>query len=423
METNEEKLYQLVIVGGGPAGMAAALSAWRSGIKDILLIERDRCLGGILNQCIHNGFGLHHFKEDLTGPEYAGRFIEDVVSERIPYVLNTMVVHITRDKELVLVNEDKGVFKIRARAIILAMGSRERTRGAISIPGTRPAGVITAGTAQRLTNLEGYNPGNEIVILGSGDIGLIMARRMTLEGSTVKAVCEIEAHSSGLSRNIAQCLDDFDIPLLLNHTVTAVYGQDRVTAVDICSVDDKKRPILESKRTITCDCFMLSVGLIPENERSIEMGVSIDHRTKGPVVDDRLETSVQGVFSCGNVLHIHDLVDSVSSEAFRAGEQAARYLGEGKSEKSARVSIKAGNGISYTIPQYLLVEEPSKKVLLQFRVGSSYRNVTVSIVVNNKEVYALKKRVLNPGEMASLIVDREHLALSPDDEVVLEVVE
>lgn len=325
---------KIVIIGGGPAGLAAAVSAKENGVDDILILERDRELGGILNQCIHNGFGLHTFKEELTGPEYAQRYIDMVLEKEIPYKLNTMVLDIEAKEDgkkvVTAMNREEGVLKIAAEAVILAMGCRERTRGALAVPGHRPAGIYTAGTAQRLVNLEGYMPGKEVVILGSGDIGLIMARRMVLEGAKVKLVAEIMPKSGGLQRNIVQCLNDFDIPLKLNHTVVDIKGKERVEAVVIAKVDDKLKPIPGTEETITCDTLLLSVGLIPENELTEAMGAEINRKTNGPEVNDRLETAVAGVFACGNVLHVHDLVDKVSKEACRAGAEAAKYIAECK---------------------------------------------------------------------------------------------
>ncbi|HPZ53253.1 MAG TPA: NAD(P)/FAD-dependent oxidoreductase, partial [Clostridia bacterium] len=316
----------LVIIGRGPAGMAAAVSAYGKGIRDLLIIERDESLGGILQQCIHNGFGLHMFKEELTGPEYAWRYEKMILDLGIPFKLNSMVVDISKDKVITYVNEEEGEVKIKAKAIILAMGCRERSRGALNIPGTRPAGIYTAGTAQKFINMMGLMVGRQVVILGSGDIGLIMARRMTLEGASVKAVCEIMPYSSGLARNIVQCLDDFNIPLKLGHTVTKIHGKDRLEGVTISKVDENRRPIPGTEEYIECDTLLLSVGLIPENELTKGMGIELDGSTRGAVVDQNRETSLEGVFSCGNVLHVHDLVDYVSEEAYIAGKAAARYI-------------------------------------------------------------------------------------------------
>lgn len=336
----------VVIIGGGPAGLAAAVSARENGIEDILIIERDKELGGILNQCIHNGFGLHTFKEELTGPEYADRFIKQVEELAIPYKLDTMVVDVTAEKMVTAMNREDGVFLIQAKTIILAMGCRERSRGALNIPGYRPAGIFSAGTAQRLVNMDGYMPGKEVVILGSGDIGLIMARRMSLEGAKVKVVAELMPRSGGLKRNIVQCLDDFGIPLKLSHTVVDIKGKERVEGVTLAQVDDNLKPIPGTEEFYSCDTLLLSVGLIPENELSRGMGVEINPTTNGPVVNDKLETNIEGVFACGNVLHVHELVDHVSEEAKRAGRNAAEYvkrLDEGKQEEAsdtAKITVK-----------------------------------------------------------------------------------
>ena len=323
--------YDIVIIGGGPAGLAAALSARHQGIERLLILERDKELGGILNQCIHNGFGLHTFKEELTGPEYAWRYIEQVLEQKIPYWLNTMVVDIAQEdgwKIVTAMSREKGMTMLRARAVILAMGCRERPRGALNVPGFRPAGIYTAGTAQRLVNMEGYMPGKEIVILGSGDIGLIMARRMTLEGATVKVVAEIMPKSGGLTRNIVQCLEDYGIPLKLNHTVIDIKGKDHIEGVTLAQVDENKEPVPGTQEAYRCDTLLLSVGLIPENELTRGLGARMDEKTHGPVVDERLQTTVAGVFACGNVLHVHDLADHVSQEAAEAGKHAADYVKE-----------------------------------------------------------------------------------------------
>ena len=341
---------EIAIIGGGPAGLAAAVAAREAGVEDILIIERDNELGGILNQCIHNGFGLHTFKEELTGPEYAGRYIEKVKEHKIPYMLHTIVVDIAENKVITVMNKEQGMFQIEAKAVILAMGCRERSRGALNIPGYRPAGVYSAGTAQRYVNMEGRMPGKKVVILGSGDIGLIMARRMTLEGAEVQVVAELMPYSGGLKRNIVQCLDDYDIPLKLSHTVVDIKGKKRVEGVTLAQVDENRRPIPGTEEFYECDTLLLSCGLIPENELSSQMGVDLNPVTSGPVVNESLETSVEGVFACGNVLHVHDLVDYVSGEAKTAGENAAAYVQGTLQKAGAEIPLKGENGVRYTVP-------------------------------------------------------------------------
>ena len=338
------KKVDLVIVGGGPAGMSAAVAAYDAGIKDILILERDKSLGGILRQCIHNGFGLHRFKEELTGPEYAYRYELQVKERNIPFKTETMVLDISENRVVTAMNSTDGMFQIEAKAIILAMGCRERPKGALNIAGTRPAGIFTAGTAQKFVNMDGYMPGKKVVILGSGDIGLIMARRMTLEGAEVKAVCELMPYSGGLARNIEQCLNDFGIPLMLSHTVVDIHGKERVTGVTIAKVDDKRRPIPETKQYIECDTLLLSCGLLPENELTRAAGISIDRITSGAVVDENRQTDLEGVYACGNVLHVHDLVDYVSEESVLAGEAAARLI-KGEHRESISVTVKGEGGV------------------------------------------------------------------------------
>ena len=341
----------IVIIGGGPAGLAAALAAKKEGAESILILERDKELGGILNQCIHNGFGLHTFQEELTGPEYAARFIRMVKEQQIEYRLNTMVMDISQDKVITAMSRQEGMYQIRAKAVILAMGCRERPRGALNIPGYRPAGIYSAGTAQRLVNMEGFMPGKKVVILGSGDIGLIMARRMTLEGAEVKAVAELMPYSGGLKRNIVQCLDDFGIPLKLSHTVVDIKGKERVEGITLAEVDENRRPISGTEEFFECDTLLLSVGLIPENELSGQAGVKLSNVTSGPVVNESLETNVEGIFACGNVLHVHDLVDHVSEEAVHAGEYAAEHILQGEEDWGEAVRPKIPAKSKNTIPE------------------------------------------------------------------------
>ncbi len=386
---------ELLIIGGGPAGMSAAVAAYESGIRDILILERDVALGGILRQCIHNGFGLHRFGEELTGPEYAYRY-EQMVEERgIEYKLNTMVLDITSDKIVTCTNAEDGIFMIEAKAIILAMGCRERPKGALNIAGDRPAGIYSAGMAQKLVNMKGYMPGKNVVILGSGDIGLIMARRMTLEGAKVHAVCELMPYSGGLARNIEQCLNDFDIPLKLSHTVFEIHGKDRVEGVTIAKVDERLHPIPETKEYIPCDTLLLSVGLIPENELTMSASVSIDGVTKGATVDQDRQTDVEGIFSCGNVLHVHDLVDYVSEEAEIAGKGASDYI-RGLSAAELDITLKTDGKIRYTVPERITVQ---KDVSVYFRVADVFRDKKVVVRAKDKVLYSKKHMKLAPGEM------------------------
>ena len=408
--------YDIVIVGGGPAGLAAAVSAKKAGTDSILIIERDKELGGILNQCIHNGFGLHTFKEELTGPEYAYRFIEQVYDLGIEYKLDTMVMDISHDKVVTAMNRPEGMFQIQAGAVILAMGCRERPRGALNIPGYRPAGIYSAGTAQRLVNMEGYMPGREVVILGSGDIGLVMARRMTFEGATVKVVAELMPFSGGLKRNIVQCLDDYGIPLKLSHTVVDIEGKERVKAVTIAEVGPDMKPIPGTEERYTCDTLLLSTGLIPENELSRGAGVEMNAVTSGPVVNEILETSIPGVFACGNVLHVHDLVDYVSEEATRAGENAAKYVQNGcKDEKEGNdIKLVATEGARYTVPCTVNVSRMDENLTVRFRVGAVFKDSYVSVYFDDERVQHRKKRIMAPGEMEQIILQKKKLADYPD---------
>lgn len=409
------KEYDIVIIGGGPAGLAAAVAARDHGIESILILERDRELGGILNQCIHNGFGLHTFKEELTGPEYAARYEEQVFDRGIEYKLNTMVMDISRGKVVTAMNREEGLFEIRAKAVILAMGCRERSRGALNIPGYRPAGIFSAGTAQRLVNMEGFMPGREVVILGSGDIGLIMARRMTLEGAKVKVVAELMPYSGGLKRNIVQCLNDYDIPLKLSHTVIDIRGKERLTGITLAAVDERGKPIPGTEEDYDCDTLLLSVGLIPENELSGSMGVEMNRVTSGPIVNESLETSVEGVFACGNVLHVHDLVDFVSEEAAAAGKNAARYVMEGEMDRQGHeINLKAVDGVRYTVPCTVNPQRMENTQVVRFRVGNVYKNCYIGVYFDDEQVMHRKRPVMAPGEMEEIKLEKEKLLLHPE---------
>ena len=414
----------IVIIGGGPAGLAAALAAKKEGAESILILERDKELGGILNQCIHNGFGLHTFQEELTGPEYAARFIRMVKERQIEYRLNTMVMDISQDKVITAMSRQEGMYQIQAKAVILAMGCRERPRGALNIPGYRPAGIYSAGTAQRLVNMEGFMPGKKVVILGSGDIGLIMARRMTLEGAEVKAVAELMPYSGGLKRNIVQCLDDFGIPLKLSHTVVDIKGKERVEGITLAEVDENRRPIPGTEEFFECDTLLLSVGLIPENELSGQAGVKLSNVTSGPVVNESLETNVEGIFACGNVLHVHDLVDFVSEEAKTAGRNAAEYVknlqsdtddGEKSSkEDAADITLNPVEGVRYTVPSTINPAHMDENLTVRFRVGGVYKNCYVSAYFDDERVIHKKRPVVAPGEMEQIKLTKEQLMKYPD---------
>lgn len=402
------KQYQLVVIGGGPAGLAAAYSAYENGIRSILILERDDMTGGILNQCIHNGFGLHYFKEQLTGPEYAQRFEDMLRDTSVEIMTQTMVLEITPQKQIFAVNPKQGYFMIKADAVILAMGCRERTRGAIAIPGDRPAGVFTAGTAQRYLNMEGYMVGKRVVILGSGDIGLIMARRMTLEGAKVLAVIEIMPYSNGLNRNIVQCLNDYDIPLYLSHTVTQISGKGRLSRVVVSKVDHDRRPVEDSEMVFECDTLLLSVGLIPENELTKSAGIELDSRSSGAVVYDDMQTSVDGIFACGNVLHVHDLVDFVTQESMKAGKSAADYLKQGYSHRTKPVQLQNGTGVSYTVPQKIDLGCGEAETDLFFRVNHVIKDGMILLTAEDGTVlFRKKKSHLLPAEMETIRLKKE----------------
>ena len=417
--------YNLIVIGGGPAGLAAAVGAYDAGERSILILERDTRLGGILNQCIHNGFGLHTFQEELTGPEYAQRYADLVLERGIECRLDTMVVSVGADadgiKEVAAVNEKEGLLRLRTKALILTMGCRERSRGALNIPGFRPAGIFSAGTAQRLVNIEGYLPGRRVVILGSGDIGLIMARRMTLEGAKVLVCAELLPYSGGLKRNIVQCLDDFGIPLKLSHTVVRIEGTERVEGVVLAEVGPDRKPIPGTEEHYECDTLLLSVGLLPENELTVGLGAEMSRVTGGPVVNESLETSVPGVFAAGNVLHVHDLVDYVSEEAKLAGESAAAYVREygevqeaGEEENAVRIPVGFSGGIRYTVPSFVDPDRVRHWIKFRFRVGDVMTNRRVVLAIDGETVLSRKRRVMAPGEMEELVLTKKVLDAHPD---------
>lgn len=416
-----EQEYDVVVIGGGPAGLAAAIEAKKNGMESVLVIDRDRELGGILQQCIHNGFGLHIFKEELTGPEYAERFINELKALGIMYMLDTMVLDISENKTVTMVNSKEGITAVKAKAAVLAMGCRERTRGALNIPGTRPSGIFTAGAAQRFVNMEGYMVGKRIVILGSGDIGLIMARRLTLEGAEVHAVIELMPFSGGLVRNIVQCLDDYEIPLYLSHTVTEIKGKNRIESITVAQVDENRRPIPGTEMEFECDTLLLSVGLIPENELSKSAGIKLDPVTGGPIVNESMETSIKGIFACGNVVHVHDLVDFVTEESRRAGRSAANYVKNQLKHEDNTIPTKPGKGVRYIVPQSVTVDNLDNSLELFMRVDNIYKDKKLVVKMDNHVLKTINKKRLTPGEMEHIQIDFKDIKKKDTSFITVEV--